>query len=254
VQEDRLVLTVGANRQSWARVVLVGSRPPAGRWHIDSSQGPICMLVGSGPRCSWQIRRPGVAIAHAGLYWDGHRLWIADVHGVGGVAVDGVPVRAWQPIAGRVRIDIGTAVMVAETSFQPDPLPFGGPPPMPAEEDDPLAATVIAPFHQAQRPQVTPTPVPPSPPAQAAARFLARRRRVPVRTWALLATTVTTFLLVLFLTGERPAASSRMPRARPRAAAPAGTLADRAADAASRDLKERLDCSARGVRPPGCAP
>ena len=100
---------------AWASVRLVAGESGAGMWRVDSSSSQVQLSVGSQDGCDWQVTAAGVAPIHFEMTWDGRRLWICDTSGAG-VTVDGAPVNGWQAITGRVRVEFGSAVMLAESS------------------------------------------------------------------------------------------------------------------------------------------
>ncbi len=101
---------------AWASVRLIQGASKANQWQIDSSTTRAQLTVGADKACDWPVAAEQVAAIHFELFWDGRRLWIADTHEAGGVTVDGGRLTTWQPINGRVRIEFGTAVMLAECS------------------------------------------------------------------------------------------------------------------------------------------
>lgn len=235
--------TVPGRPRAWARVTLVAGTSRSDRWQVDSSISRAQVVVGSRRGSSWRIRAAGVAPQNLALLWDGARLWIADLVGGGRITLDGKSLRDWQPVADQVRIDVGRAVLVAETSVRPVPLPFDARPPTPLDDKDPgLAATIIAPPDSQPR-CATPPPTVMSPLAPAAglpravpaAATPARRpqqrsgpraarrppagaRRslthLPLRTWGLVAVTCGALLGVMFINEGRVESTRRPARGR----------------------------------------
>ena len=101
---------------AWASVRLIQGASKANQWQIDSSTTRAQLTVGADKACDWSVAAERVAPIQFELFWDGRRLWIADTHEAGGATVDGARLSSWQPINGRVRIEFGAAVMLAECS------------------------------------------------------------------------------------------------------------------------------------------
>ncbi|MFW5875993.1 MAG: FHA domain-containing protein [Myxococcota bacterium] len=103
-----------AEPPAWARVRLTRGRSRQQVWDVDSGTEPAMLIVGSGSRTDWRIHAPGVVGAHLELLWDGSRLWLHPLEGA--CSVDGAPLSDWCQLAGRTRLELGDAVLIAEAS------------------------------------------------------------------------------------------------------------------------------------------
>jgi hypothetical protein len=101
---------------AWARARLTRGSSGGQIWEINSDYPEARLSLGSDAHAGWQITANGVHPVHCELFWDGHSLWIADTHVVGGVFLDGVRVTDWVQIRGPAELRFGQAALDFETS------------------------------------------------------------------------------------------------------------------------------------------
>ncbi len=94
---------------------LVQGDSELGIWDVTSEVTDARINVGSGENMQWPVACAGVESVHFQLYWDGRMLWVSPPQN-GTLLVDGEPVNDWRQLAGRCRIDFGSAAMLVETS------------------------------------------------------------------------------------------------------------------------------------------
>lgn len=99
----------------WARVRLVRGSSRLGVWDVTAEAGESRITVGSADDIDWPVSSEGVEGSHFQFYWDGSELWISAPN-AGSMLVDGEPVTDWRQLAGRCRVDFGSAAMLVETS------------------------------------------------------------------------------------------------------------------------------------------
>lgn len=99
----------------WARVRLVRGSSRLGVWDVTAEAGESRITVGSADGIDWPVSSEGVQGSHFQFYWDGRELWISAPN-AGTMLVDGEPVTDWRQLAGRCRVDFGSAAMLVETS------------------------------------------------------------------------------------------------------------------------------------------
>ena len=88
---DRLVLETVANAAS----------APV-RWSVDRT----LTLVGRGPECRFRLSDPGISRIHCALLWLDASLWLVDLFGREGTAVNDAP-RRWAPLNVGDRLALG---------------------------------------------------------------------------------------------------------------------------------------------------
>ncbi len=99
----------------WVRVQLAAGQSAAGLWDLSNQVPEARVTVGAGPDAGWNVQAPGVAPVHFELYWDGSSLWVSPPM-AGQLTVDGERVQSWRQLAGRSRVEFGSAAMLVESS------------------------------------------------------------------------------------------------------------------------------------------
>lgn len=104
-----------ATPSHWVRVQLAAGQSAAGLWDLSNQVPEARVTVGAGPDAGWNVQAPGVAPVHFEFYWDGASLWVSPPM-AGQLTVDGERVQNWRQIAGRSRVEFGSAAMLVESS------------------------------------------------------------------------------------------------------------------------------------------
>lgn len=101
---------------AWARARLVLGDSKGALWEVRDNIAEARIAVGSSSKCAWVVTGPGIAPIHFELFWDGASLWVGNSENASGIRVDGHPLRDWEALYDRSRIEFGTAVMSIEAS------------------------------------------------------------------------------------------------------------------------------------------
>ncbi|MGE0790516.1 MAG: FHA domain-containing protein [Sandaracinaceae bacterium] len=101
---------------AWARAHLRRGSSTGQVWEISSEYPEARLTLGGSGDAGWQIDANGVRPVHCELFWDGEALWVADIHAVGGVFLDGSRVSDWVQIHGPAELRFGQAALDIETS------------------------------------------------------------------------------------------------------------------------------------------
>lgn len=117
---------------AWARARLILGDSKGALWEVTDAIDEARIAVGAADKCAWSVRGPGIAPLHFELFWDGTGLWVGNPSDAPNIRVDGHPLKDWESLYDRSRIEFGSAVMSIEASAKRVPHV------QPAVEDAPL--------------------------------------------------------------------------------------------------------------------
>jgi len=105
------------------RIRLIAGQSSGREWVASDAPSGSRVDVGNSENASWKVSAPGVKGLHLQLYWDGTRLWVADLHNAGGVGMGGALIRDWTALDNGSRITFGSAALQVEAPDATDIAP-----------------------------------------------------------------------------------------------------------------------------------